>query len=230
MVQKMKKIFLFLLCICAYKVYSQPAIIINSKKAYHLSVDSNAQKTMINLQQLIPSIVLDLRYNSSNNFTRKKLYKNASTTYMRKPTANTLLQIQTFLKQKGFGLKIFDAYRPYAATKLMWELIKDERYVANPKNGSNHNRGLAVDLTLINLATKQEINMGTGFDNFTDTAHHSFTALPQAILDNRNLLKTTMEQFGFKAFDTEWWHYSWANNTDYEVLDIDFVIMKKIIK
>jgi zinc D-Ala-D-Ala dipeptidase len=226
----MKSIFLLLLCACAYNVHAQPSIIINTKKAYKLSVDSNAQKAMINVQQLIPNIIVDLRYNTTNNFTTKKLYTKATATFMRMPAANALLQVQAILKQKGLGIKIFDAYRPYAATVLMWELIKDERYVANPKNGSNHNRGLAVDLTLINLTTKQEINMGTGFDNFTDTAHHTFTALPQAILDNRKLLKTTMEQYGFKAFDTEWWHYSWPNNANFEVMDINFEEMRKLIK
>lgn len=226
----MKNIFLFHFCICSYLAYSQPAIIINSKKAYKLSIDSNIQKRMYNLQNLIPNVVLDLKYNTTNNFTTKKLYKKALSTYMRMPAASALLQIQNFLQTKGVGLKIFDAYRPYSATKLMWELIKDERYVANPKNGSNHNRGLAVDLTLINLTNKQEINMGTGFDNFTDTAHHTFTMLPQAILNNRKLLKSTMDQFGFRAFDTEWWHYSWPNNANYEVMDIGFKKMRRWTK
>jgi zinc D-Ala-D-Ala dipeptidase len=218
---------IFIVVVFMQKAFAQPAIIINTKKAYQLSIDSNVQKGMINVKQLIPSIVLDLRYNSINNFTKIKLYISANTTYMRKPAANALLQVQKILKQRGLGIKIFDAYRPYTATKLMWELIKDERYVANPKNGSNHNRGLAVDLTLINLTTKQEINMGTGFDNFTDTAHHTFNELPEVVLENRKLLKTIMEQFGFKAFDTEWWHYSWPNDANYEVMDINFMEMKK---
>jgi zinc D-Ala-D-Ala dipeptidase len=226
----MKKYFVLLHLLLPCIVFAQPPVIITTKKVYLLSIDSNVQKTMINVKQLIPTIELDLRYNTTNNFTKTKLYISANTTYMRKPAAYALMQVQEILKQKGLGIKIFDAYRPYAATKLMWELVKDERYVANPKNGSNHNRGLAVDLTLINLATKQEINMGTGFDNFTDTAHHTFTTLPQGIVDNRKVLKTTMEQFGFKAFDTEWWHYSWPNNANYEVLDINFMNMKKWAK
>jgi zinc D-Ala-D-Ala dipeptidase len=218
---------IFIVIIFTQQAAAQPAIIISTKKAYLLSIDSNAEKLMVNIKQLVPTIIFDLRYNTSNNFTKTKLYISANTTYMRKPAANALMQVQEILKQKGLGIKIYDAYRPYAATKLMWELIKDERYVANPKNGSNHNRGLAVDLTLINLATRQEINMGTGFDNFTDTAHHTFMGLPQEIVENRKLLKTSMEQFGFKAFDTEWWHYSWPNNANFEVMDINFMDMKK---
>src|SRR5437867_1601617 len=82
------------------------------------------------------------------------------------------------LNEKGLGLKIFDAYRPYSVTVKFWELIKDERYVANPSKGSGHNRGIAVDLTIIHLKTNEELNMGTGFDNFTDTAHQAFVNLP----------------------------------------------------
>jgi zinc D-Ala-D-Ala dipeptidase len=227
----MKKIcFSIVLSIATLYCMGQPAIIIASKKQYLLYVDSNAQKKLVNLQKLIPSIMLDLRYNSANNFTKTKLYKKANTTYLLAEPASALLNIQNTLLQKGLGIKIFDAYRPYAATKLMWDLIHDDRYVANPKNGSNHNRGLAIDLTIINLKTLQELDMGTGFDNFTDTAHHSFTNLSQSILDNRKLLKSIMEQYGFKAFDTEWWHYSWPNNLHYEVMDLNFITLQKLIK
>lgn len=209
---------------------AQPTNIIYSKKQYQLSVDTNMQKRLVNIQKLIPSIVLDLRYNTTNNFTKTILYEKANTTYLRAQPATALLDIQNALLQKGLGIKIFDAYRPYATTKLMWNLIHDDRYVANPKNGSNHNRGLAIDLTIITLKTFQEINMGTGFDNFTDTAHHSFTNLSQSILENRLLLKSIMEQHGFTSFDTEWWHYSWPNNQNYEVMDISFKELRKIVK
>lgn len=183
---------------------------------------------MINLQKIIPNIIFDLKYNSANNFTKRKLYKSAKTTYLRKDPAAALLLVQEILKKMGLGLKIFDAYRPYAVTKLMWDIVHDERYVANPKNGSGHNRGVAVDLTLVNLSTGKELNMGTAFDNFTDTAHHTFTKnLSPEIIANRTLLKSTMEKFGFKSLETEWWHYSWKSNEIYDVMDINF---KKLIK
>lgn len=209
---------------------AQPANIINTRKQYQLSIDSNLQKKLININKTIPTIILDLRYSTKNNFTKTKLYTKAYTTYMRVAPANALLQVQNNLAKKGLGIKIFDAYRPYIATKLMWNLIHDERYVANPKNGSNHNRGLAIDLTIVNLKTLQELDMGTSFDNFTDTAHHSFTQLPTTILANRKLLKTTMEFFGFTAFDTEWWHYTWPNNENYEVMDLSFGKLNKMVK
>ncbi|MCH5718416.1 M15 family metallopeptidase [Niabella hibiscisoli] len=120
------------------------------------------------------------------------------------------------------GLKVFDAYRPYSVTRKFWDLVKDERYVANPAKGSNHNRGTAIDLTLIQLNTGEELDMGTGFDNFSDTAHHSFKQLPEPILHNRQKLKTVMAKYGFTALSTEWWHYTYQSNIRFDVLDIPF--------
>jgi D-alanyl-D-alanine dipeptidase len=144
-------------------------------------------------------------------------------TFMRLPAARALATVQKELNARGYGLKIFDAYRPYGVTVKFWELIRDERYVANPRNGSGHNRGLAVDCTIIDLKTQRELDMGTGFDNFSDTAHHSFTALPPDVLQHRKLLKEIMEKHGFNKLETEWWHYFWPNDRGYEVLDIPFV-------
>jgi zinc D-Ala-D-Ala dipeptidase len=227
----MKKFFLFILFSkTCFLLIAQPTNIITAKKQYKMSIDSNAHKKLVNIKKLIPLIILDLRYASVNNFTKTKLYKKAYTTYLRVLPANALLQAQNMLAKKGFGIKIFDAYRPYSTTKFMWNLIHDERYVANPKNGSNHNRALAIDLTIVNLKSLQELDMGTGFDNFTDTAHHSFTNLSETVLENRKLLKSTLELVGFKFFDTEWWHYYWPNDKNYEVLDLNFLALKKITK
>ena len=107
------------------------------------------------------------------------------------------LALSRDLKARGLGLKIFDAYRPYSVTEKMWRAVKDDRYAADPSKGSAHNRGIAVDLTLINLYTKRELSMGTGFDNFSDTAHGDFMGLPGKILQNRRLLEITMEKYGF---------------------------------
>ncbi|MCB0742038.1 MAG: M15 family metallopeptidase, partial [Chitinophagaceae bacterium] len=173
--------------------------------------------------------VYDLRYATLNNFMQRRMYpKKTAITFLRKPAALALQQVQKSLLKKGLGLKIFDAYRPYAVTVKFWELVHDERYVANPKNGSGHNRGVAVDLTIIDKKTNKELNMGTGFDNFTDSAHQAFNQLPEAILQNRKLLKTTMEQYGFKAYENEWWHYSWSDSIHYEILDLPFKKLKKI--
>ena len=200
---------------------------IDNKKSFDSTIHKDLLKQMIELKTLIPNIHYDLRYASTNNFTGKRLYdKKLKQTYLRAPAATALAQVQDDLNQKGLGLKIYDAYRPYSVTIKFWEMIKDERYVANPSKGSGHNRGLAVDLTVIDLKTGKELDMGTGFDNFTDSAHHVFTNLPQAVLDNRKILKETMLKYGFELFDTEWWHYAWPNDRNYEVLDLDFKMLK----
>lgn len=194
------------------------------------TVVHNPSKAMVDLKQTIAGLVFDLRYAGINNFMHQKLYPPIKTTYLRKAAADLLVAAQQELNEKRLGLKIFDAYRPYSVTEKLWEPVKDDRYAADPKKGSGHNRGIAVDITIINLINKEELNMGTGFDNFSDTAHHTFKNLPDTVLQNRLLLKTTMEKYGFKALDTEWWHYYLPNSALYELLDIDFKILKKINK
>jgi D-alanyl-D-alanine dipeptidase len=182
---------------------------------------------MVDLKRMIPSLVLDLRYAGTNNFMKERLYPPVTTTWLRKTAADSLAKIQKQLLKMGLGLKIFDAYRPYSVTQKMWEPVKDDRYAADPKKGSGHNRGIAVDLTIINLKNGKELNMGTGFDNFTDSAHHAFTNLPGEVLQNRLLLKRIMEEHGFKALDTEWWHYFLPDATNYELMDIPFKELEK---
>lgn len=194
--------------------------VIKRSKTLEQQVTTDSNYKMVELQSLIPFIKYDIRYATTNNFTNQKLYSSGKTAFLRLPVANALLAIQNEMVKLNYSIKIFDAYRPYRVTKKMWELIKDERYVANPAKGSGHNRGLSVDLTIIDKKTGQELDMGTGYDNFTDTAHHGFTRLSNTVLQNRQLLKNTMEKWGFKALETEWWHYSWPNDRHYDVLDI----------
>jgi len=204
--------------------------VINSPALLRKTILHDPSKAMIDLKKKIPGIVLDLRYAGTNNFMQRPLYPAITTTYLRRSAIDSLEIIQRELNEQGFGLKIFDAYRPYSVTEIMWEPVKDDRYAADPKKGSGHNRGVAVDLTLLNLDTGAELQMGTGFDNFSDTAHHAFTDLPEEILQNRLLLKNMMEKHGFKALDTEWWHYYLPNAKDYELLDISFKQLKNLKK
>ena len=185
---------------------------------------------MADIKRYVPGILLDLRYATHNNFMHKRLYPVLTTTYLLLPAARALDSIETSLHAQGLGLKIFDAYRPYSVTKKMWELIHDDRYVADPAKGSGHNKGSAVDLTIIQLATGLELDLGTGFDNFTDSAHHSFMQLPAEVLKNRQLLRSLMEHHGFTALETEWWHYSLSNAGDFKLLDFSFKKMRKIAK
>lgn len=192
------------------------------------TVAKNSSKAMVDLKKINPKIVFDLRYAGSNNFMQLPLYPSIKTTYLRKAAADSLKIVQLELNKMALGLKIFDAYRPYSVTEKLWEPVQDDRYAADPRKGSGHNRGIAVDLTIVRLKDKQELDMGTGFDNFSDTAHHNFTNLPAAVLKNRMLLKTIMEKHGFKALDSEWWHYYLPNSTTYELLDIDFEKLKQL--
>jgi D-alanyl-D-alanine dipeptidase len=220
--------FIAFTCASQQDTGSKP-LVISKYNLYRKQVGQDSTKKMVELKTLMPNLVYDLRYATSNNFMHRLMYpQNTSFTFLRLPTANALQKAQRELNEKGLGLKIFDAYRPYSVTVKFWELVHDERYVANPAKGSGHNRGIAVDLTIINLKTGKELNMGTGFDNFTDTAHQTFTFLPEEILQNRHLLRSTMEKYGFVALETEWWHYFLANGDRFEVLDIDFKKLKKI--
>lgn len=207
--------------------YTRPPVT-DQWKVYRDQALHDSSKKMVELKSMVPGIVYDLRYAGTNNFMRRRMYPaGTNTTFLRLPAARALQKVQLALNEKGLGLKIFDAYRPYSVTVMFWELVKDERYVANPSKGSGHNRGIAVDLTIIDSRTGKELDMGTGFDNFTDTAHSTYTALPEQILENRRLLRTTMEKYGFKVLDTEWWHFYLPNANHYEILDIDFKKMKR---
>lgn len=204
--------------------------IINSTKILQKEIEEDPANNMINLQNFIPGIKLDLKYATTQNFMHQKLYPQIKTTFLRKPAAVNLKKVVEELKKQNLSVKIFDAYRPYSITEKMWEKVRDDRYAADPAKGSGHNRGAAVDLTLIDLKTGKELPMGTGFDNFSDTAHPDFTGLPAEILKNRILLKRIMEENGFKQLSTEWWHFYLPNSSSFELLDISFRELKKMDK
>jgi len=193
------------------------------KEAYLKDINSTFSKRMVNVNKLIPSLRMELRYARSNNFTGKRMYPpTTKSCYLREEAALALKAVSDSLLKKGYLLKIFDAYRPYDVTVRFWNLIKDERYVANPKLGSGHNRGIAVDLTFVDKRTGKEIEMGTDFDDFSEAAHHNYTGHKPLVLENRRLLKEIMEHFGFKSLETEWWHYSLPSPKRYEILNVSF--------
>jgi zinc D-Ala-D-Ala dipeptidase len=199
---------------------------------YEATVKEDSNKQMVEIKSLIPNIVYDLKYATDRNFMRRNMYPaKTSYTFLRLPAVKALALVQKELNEKGMGLKIFDAYRPYSVTEKFWELVMNEKYVADPKKGSGHNRGLAADLTIIYLHNGKDLQMPTYFDNFSDTAHHTFMNIPFDALQNRKLLKDIMEKYGFKMFETEWWHYSWPDEKNYyEAMDISFADFKNIDK
>jgi len=199
---------------------------------YEATVKADSNKLMVEIKTLVPSIIYDLRYATDKNFMRRNMYPGKTNyTYLRLPAAKALAQVQKELNEKGMGLKVFDAYRPYSVTEKFWELVLNEKYVADPKKGSGHNRGIAVDLSIIYSHNGKELQMPTGFDNFSDTAHHTFMNIPFEALQNRKILKDVMEKYGFKMFETEWWHYSWPDEKNYyEAMDIPFSDFKNANK
>ncbi len=203
--------------------------VIATKSQYMASIKGDSSKKIVKVESYIKPLFSDIVYATTNNFTHSILYKKPEL-YLRLQAVNALKQVYEELKLKGIGIKIFDAYRPYSVTEKMWEIVPDDRYAANPAKGSGHNRGTAIDLTLVDLKTMKELQMPTLFDDFTEKAHHNYMALDSIVLANRTLLRSTMEKYGFVVLATEWWHYYLPNaTTKYELLDIDFNQMKKIV-
>ena len=156
-------------------------------------------------------IDIDFPYATTNNFVKTKLYP-CPRCFLRTDVARAVRQASQKLQQQGYGgLRLFDCYRPQPIQQKMWNIKPDERYVANPHKGSDHNRGIAVDLTILDLNGKP-LDMGTPFDEFSLKAHHTYRELSSQVLKNRSLLKKTMASVGFHNIDTEWWHYAWNGN------------------
>jgi D-alanyl-D-alanine dipeptidase len=171
-----------------------------------LSLESLADSTFIRLADYSDGFGYDMRYATENNFLKEKVYDCAEC-YTRVKTAKALLAANTDFKKKGVKIIFFDCYRPNSVQYKMWKIVPNPQYVANPVKGSIHNKGGAVDITLATL-DGEELDMGTDFDFFGKRAYHDMTDLPQEILDNRKLLKETMEKHGFWSIRTEWWHYN----------------------
>lgn len=184
-----------------------------------IKTDSNMR--LIDLEKAVPGIVLDIRYATDNNFTHKKVYT-SSRAFARLMVARALSGVELELKKKGLGLKVFDAYRPYAATMLFWDIIHDTAYVASPMGGSRHNRGCAVDVTLINLKTGKELQMPTPFDDFTAKAGATYAQISEEAAKNRKSLIDVMSKYGFTVYPSEWWHFDFKNWKDYELMDLSF--------
>lgn len=203
--------------------------IVNQASEYKTSFKANPKLELIELKTIVPHIRYDLKYATTDNFTSVQLYpSNTQWTFLRKEPAEALAQIAKALEAKGLGILVWDAYRPYHVTVKFWELIKDERYVANPSKGSGHNRGIAIDMTLYDLKTGALLDMPTSFDDFSEKAHHDAENITSRQKENREMLRNLMEKHGFIKFQTEWWHYYWPNGEQYEVLDFDFKQIKNI--
>jgi len=173
---------------------------------------------LVDIRTVNPNIRLDLRYATTNNFLKRKLYTVAKCA-LRVSVAQKLALVQTDLEKIGLGLKVYDCYRPFSVTKQMWEVWPDPNYVANPARGSRHNRGAAVDLTLVDR-TGKELEMPTPYDDFTKKAHRDYNGGSRQSRKNRQLLEDAMKKQGFIGITTEWWHFDSEDWQKFAILDI----------
>lgn len=186
-----------------------------------LAESRRAELSLVEVRTVAPQIQVDLRYATAQNFTGKILYPKEAGCYLRMPVAQALGKVAAALAAEGLSLKVFDCYRPQRVQFLLWELVKDERYVAHPTKGSRHNRGAAVDLTIIDQSG-QELPMPTAFDDFTEKAHRSYSELPEPAKHNRARLEQAMARAGFVGLSTEWWHFDAGDWQRYPLSDIPF--------
>ncbi|MGO4293743.1 M15 family metallopeptidase [Chitinophaga sp. RAB17] len=195
--------------------------VLSTRQQYDQLIKADSNQQLVNLEHYIPGIQKDVRYATTNNFTKQKLYTKTDI-YMRLPAAKALKAVQEVLRRKGYGLLIYDAYRPYHVTEAMFKIVPNDLYAADPRKGSGHNRGVAVDLSMVNLKTNKPVAMPTDFDDFTSKAHENYNPADPVVAANRKLLRDTMKQFGFKGSTTEWWHYYLPDYKKYPLMDIFF--------
>ena len=171
-------------------------------------------EAFVRVRDYIPEITVDLRYATADNFTGQVIYT-FSDAYLRYGTVKKLAAAQETLVEQGYGLKIWDAFRPVSAQFVLWDICPDGRYVANPNKGfSSHSRGNTVDLTLV-TSDGEDVPMPTGFDDFSAKADRDYSDVEEEAAINALLLEETMIEAGFKPYSGEWWHFS---DTDpYEV-------------
>lgn len=172
-------------------------------------VESISDTTFVNLKDYSADFVYDMKYATEDNFLKAKVYDCAEC-FLRFKTVKALVKANTKFIKKGYHIKIYDCYRPLDIQKRMWKIVSNPEYVADPAKGSIHNRGGAVDITLVD-ADGKELDMGTSFDFFGPEASHYFDNLSDEVKQNRALLKRIMKKSNFNSFDSEWWHYNLKN-------------------
>jgi zinc D-Ala-D-Ala dipeptidase len=178
---------------------------------------------LVELVKLDPALKLDIHYASSNNFLGTPLYEEARA-FLQRPAAEALARADQKLHQQGYGLLIFDAYRPWYVTKIFWDATPpaDHIYVADPAQGSRHNRGCAVDLTLYDLKTGHAVPMPSSYDEMSERAHSDYAGGTAEERANRAVLRNAMEAEGFTVYPEEWWHFDYKDWRKYPILNVPF--------
>lgn len=172
---------------------------------------------LVNIQTIIPDIIVDIRYATNNNLLGQAIY-NFNKCYLRETTANKLKNAFNEFKEIGVGLKVYDGYRPLSVQQQMWKLIPDDRFLANRENGNRHSRGTSVDVTLVDL-DGVEINMGSIYDAVGPAAERNYADLNERTRIFRDILLSVMAKHGFVGSDKQWWHFDDINYRNYQPLD-----------
>jgi zinc D-Ala-D-Ala dipeptidase len=178
---------------------------------------------LVELVRLDPTIKLDIRYASHNNFLGTPVYTEARA-FLERPAAEALVRANRELKTQGYGLIIHDGYRPWYVTKIFWDATPDDKkkFVADPAEGSKHNRGCAVDLSLYDLKTGEEVTMPSGYDEMTDRAYADYPGGTAEERSRRAILRQAMEAQGFHVIPDEWWHFDYQDWKQYPILNVKF--------
>jgi len=178
---------------------------------------------LIELIKLDRTIKLDIRYATSNNFLGRPVYTEARA-FLQRPAAEALVRANKTLRKQGYGIVIHDGYRPWSVTKIFWDATPEDKkqFVADPKEGSRHNRGCAVDLSLFDLKTGKEVVMPSEYDEMTDRSHINYAGGSDESRRLRDLLRHAMEAEGFAVYEPEWWHYDYKDWKEYPILNISF--------
>src|SRR6201996_5260679 len=178
---------------------------------------------LVELTPLDPTIKLDIRYATTNNFLATPVYTQARA-FLQRPAAEALVRANRELKAQGYGLIIHDGYRPWYVTKIFWDATPNDKkiFVANPAEGSRHNRGCAVDLSLYDLKTGKEVKMPSGYDEMTERAYANYTGGTPEQRARRAILRQVMEKQGFVVNPTEWWHFDYKDWKQYPILNTKF--------
>ncbi len=182
---------------------------------------------LVELIKLDSSIHLDIRYATSNNLVGRPVYSEARA-FLQRPAAEALVRVNQKLKPLGYGLLVFDGYRPWSVTKLFWDITPDssKQFVADPKKGSKHNRGCAADLTLYDLKTGKEIEMTGVYDEMSERSYPNYAGGTEQQRKMRDLLRSNMESEGFTVYDYEWWHFDYKDWQLYGIGNIPFEKIK----
>ncbi len=185
------------------------------------------EPALVELITLDPAFKLDVRYASARNFVGRPVYDQARV-FLQRPAAEALVRAQHALRARGYGLLLFDGYRPWRVTKLFWDVTPPEKraFVADPALGSRHNRGCAVDLSLYDRATGREVQMPSAYDEMSERAAADYAGGSAEARARRDLLREALTAEGFEVLSNEWWHFDYKDWRSYPLLDIPFQEIK----